>query len=79
MQTNQLFLQLAGILGAGSLFGWIVHKFKLPLIVAYLLVGVAFSVSGLFGIARSEMLLTFSEIGIAIVLFLSEWRWMFEN
>ncbi|MBI4029194.1 MAG: cation:proton antiporter [Candidatus Blackburnbacteria bacterium] len=67
--TNLLFLQLAGVLGMGSFFGYLVHRFKLPLIVAYLLVGVAFSVSGLLGIARSEMLLTFSEIGIAIVLF----------
>lgn len=67
--TNLLFLQLAGVLGSASLFGYLVHKFRLPLIVAYLLVGATFSVSGLFGIARSEMLLTFSEIGIAIVLF----------
>lgn len=67
--TNLLFLQLAGVLGSASLFGYLVHKFRLPLIVAYLLVGAAFSISGLLGIARSEMLLTFSEIGIAIVLF----------
>ncbi|MEK7521926.1 MAG: cation:proton antiporter [Patescibacteria group bacterium] len=67
--TNLLFLQLAGVLGSASFLGYLVHKIRLPLIVAYLLVGVAFSVSGLFGIARSEMLLTFSEIGIAIVLF----------
>src|SRR3989344_4543182 len=67
--TDQLFFQLAGVLGSASFFGYLVHKFRLPLIVAYLFVGVAFSVSGLFGIARSDMLLTFSEIGIAIVLF----------
>ncbi|KKU80841.1 MAG: Sodium/hydrogen exchanger [Candidatus Gottesmanbacteria bacterium GW2011_GWA1_47_8] len=66
---NLLYIQLAGVLGLSSLFGYLVRFLKLPLIVAYLLVGVVFSLSGLLGIVHSEVLIAFSEIGIAMVLF----------
>lgn len=67
---NEAFLQLAIILSLASLFGFLVLRFKLPLVVAYLLAGVALSIFSLFDPTRSLVLNTLPEIGIAFVLFL---------
>lgn len=68
-QANALFLQLGSVLGVAAVLGYLVWLLKLPLIVAYLLAGVLFSVLGLFDLAHSETFVVFSEIGIAFVLF----------
>jgi Kef-type K+ transport system membrane component KefB len=67
---NTLFLQLAVVLSLVSILGFIAHKLKLPLVVAYLLSGVVLSVLSIFDVTHSLVLNTLPEIGIAFVLFL---------
>lgn len=67
--TNQLFLQLAIVLGLSSILGFTMKIFKLPLLVAYLLAGVIISVWALFDLNQSATLSILPEIGIALVLF----------
>lgn len=67
---NSIFLQLAVVLLLSSFFGFIVMRFKLPLVVAYLLAGVALSFAFLFDPTHSPVLEILPEIGIAFVLFL---------
>lgn len=67
---DNLFVQLAIILGASSVLGYIVHKLKLPILIAYLLVGLVIATVTLFDVRSSEILHFLPEIGIAFVLFL---------
>lgn len=67
---DNLFVQLAIILGASSILGYIVHKLKLPILIAYLLVGLVIATVTLFDVRSSEILHFLPEIGIAFVLFL---------
>ncbi|MDP2632606.1 MAG: cation:proton antiporter [Candidatus Curtissbacteria bacterium] len=67
---NNLFFQLAVVLLLSSFFGFLVLRFKLPLVVAYLLAGVSLSFVTLFDPQHSTVLAVFPEIGIAFVLFL---------
>src|SRR3989344_8606999 len=67
---DNVFLQLAVILSLSSFLGFLVLKIKLPLVIAYLLAGVALSVFSVFGATGSSLLHTLPEIGIAFVLFL---------
>src|SRR3989344_4775446 len=67
---DNVFLQLAVILSLSSFLGFLVLKIKLPLVIAYLLTGVALSVFNVFGATGSSLLHTLPEIGIAFVLFL---------
>ena len=67
---NNIFIQLALILSLSSVLGFVAHKLKLPLVIAYLLSGVILSSLGTFNIASSPILHVFPEIGIAFVLFL---------
>lgn len=75
---ENIFLQFALVLTLSSILGYIVHKFKLPLVVAYLLAGVVLSfliafVGDFFHIPDIHHLRLFDflpEIGIAFVLFL---------
>jgi len=67
--TNSLFMQLAIVLGLATIFGYIVRLFKLPLLISYLLVGVAISLFALFDPKTSQALTFLPEIGIAFVLF----------
>ena len=64
-----IFLQFGLVLGLGAVLGYLAHLARLPLIVAYLLVGVLVAVFGNFDLANSETFTVFSEIGIAFVLF----------
>ncbi len=68
--VSNIFLQLAAILFLSSLFGFVVLRFKLPLVVAYLLTGVFLSFAVLFDPQHSVVLEILPEIGIAFVLFL---------
>lgn len=67
--ANELFLPLAVILGLSAAFGYLARLLRLPLIVAYLLAGVALSLLRIFGLPTSEALTYLPEIGMAFVLF----------
>lgn len=67
---NNIFIQLATILGASSAVGYITHKLKLPILIAYLLVGLMIATVTLFDVKQFEVLQFLPEIGIAFVLFL---------
>jgi Kef-type K+ transport system membrane component KefB/voltage-gated potassium channel Kch len=67
---DSIFIQLAIILGISSLLGLIVVRFKLPLLIAYLLAGLLIATTAIFDPHASEVLHFLPEIGIAFVLFL---------
>ncbi len=67
---DNIFLQLAFVLLLASSLGFLVIRFKLPLIVAYLLAGVLVSFLSFFDPSHSMVFEVFPEIGIAFVLFL---------
>lgn len=67
---DNIFTQLAIILGLASILGFVVVKFKLPLLVAYLIGGLLIASSAIFDPRVSNVLHFFPEIGIAFVLFL---------
>jgi Kef-type K+ transport system membrane component KefB len=67
---DNIFLQLAVALSLSSLFGFVVLKLKLPLVVAYLLAGVSISLVSLIDPHHSQVFEILPEIGIAFVLFL---------
>lgn len=67
---NNIFIQLAIILTLSSTLGFITHKFKLPLIIAYLVGGLLIASVAIFDVRHSEVLSFLPEIGIAFVLFL---------
>ena len=68
---NNIFTQLAIILGIASLLGYIVTRFKLPLLIAYLIGGLLIASTAVFDPRASDVLHFFPEIGIAFVLFFS--------
>ena len=65
---DSIFIQLALILSLACVFGFLTLRLKLPLVVAYLLAGVALAQVGSF--PDSSILIDLPEIGIAFVLFL---------
>lgn len=67
---DNIFLQLAFVLLLASSLGYLVVKFKLPLIVAYLFAGVVVALLSFFDPSHSLVFEVFPEIGIAFVLFL---------
>ncbi len=67
---ENIFLQFAVVLSLASLFGYLVLRLKLPLVVAYLLAGVSLSVVSIFDIHQVGIFSFLPEIGIAFVLFL---------
>lgn len=67
---DNIFIQFALVLSVASAFGFILHKLKLPLVVAYLLAGVALSVPAFFHVSDLGIFHFLPELGIAFVLFL---------
>lgn len=67
---NNIFVQLGIILGLCSILGYGVIKFKLPLLIAYLIGGLIIASTSIFDPRASEVLHFLPEIGIAFVLFL---------
>ncbi len=67
---DNIFVQFAIILSISSILGLVALKLKLPLIVSYLLTGVAISAFSVFRSGDSMILHVLPEIGIAFVLFL---------
>lgn len=67
---NNIFIQLAIILGLSSLLGYLIVRLKLPILIAYLLSGLVIATTAVFDARASEVLNFLPEIGIAFVLFL---------
>lgn len=67
---NNIFIQLAIILGLSSVLGLVTHKLKMPLLIAYLLGGLLIALVGFFDVRTSSALSFLPEIGIALLLFL---------
>ena len=67
---DNIFIQLAVILGLSSLLGYVVFTFRLPLLIAYLIGGLLIATTAIFDPRASDVLHFFPEIGIAFVLFL---------
>ena len=67
---ENIFSQLAVALSLSSLIGFVVLKFKLPLVIAYLLAGVVISILSIIDPGHSPVFEALPEIGIAFVLFL---------
>lgn len=67
---NSIFIQLAVILTLSSALGFVTYKFKLPLLIAYLIGGVMLSLLSAFDVSKSQVLSFLPDIGIAFVLFL---------
>lgn len=67
---ENVFIQLAIILGLCCILGYFTKRFKLPLLIAYLFGGLVLSSIAAFDIHTSEALHFLPEIGIAFMLFL---------
>lgn len=67
---DNIFIQLAIILGLSSLLGFGSKILKIPLMVAYLCVGLILSIVAAFDVGTLEALHFLPEIGIAFMLFL---------
>ncbi len=68
---DNIFVQFAIVLSLSSVLGLFALKFKLPLVVSYLLAGVAISLlGGVINTEESLILNVLPEIGVAFVLFL---------
>lgn len=67
---NNIFTQLAVILSLSSVLGFIIFRFRLPLIIAYLISGLLLAGFLSLDVSRSYALSFLPEIGIAFVLFL---------
>lgn len=67
---DNIFIQLAIILGVASTLGYITVRFKLPLLIAYLFGGLLIALTSIFDVKSSQVLHFLPEIGIAFVLFL---------
>lgn len=67
---DNIFIQLGIILTLASGLGFITYKFKLPLLIAYLIGGLILASTAAFDVRTSEVLHFFPEIGIAFMLFL---------
>ncbi|MBI4040050.1 cation:proton antiporter [Candidatus Daviesbacteria bacterium] len=68
-QVTGVFFELAVVLGLSALVGYLLLRFRQPLLVAYLLVGVLLSAAGVFHIEGFQTLRLLPELGIALVLF----------
>lgn len=67
---DNIFIQLAVILGLSSLVGLLTKYLKLPLLIAYILVGLILSLTSFLNIQEFSALSFLPEIGIAFMLFL---------
>lgn len=67
---DNVFYQLSTVLLLSSLFGFVVYRLKLPLVIAYLSAGVFLAFLSLSDITNSQVFHVLPEMGIAFVLFL---------
>lgn len=67
---NDVFVQLAVVMVITATLAYIMRLFKQPLIVSYILAGIVIGPSVLHLIGKSEAFEVFSELGIALLLFI---------
>lgn len=70
MGNNETFFQLAIVLSLSSILGYLMLRFKFPLVIAYLLTGVLIAFVSLINPSESLIFGLLPELGIAFVLFL---------
>lgn len=68
--SEQIFFQLAVILGIAFIISYIIRLLKQPLIIGYIIAGIVVSPFLILFGATSEIINVFSKIGIAFLLFL---------
>ncbi len=68
--SEQIFFQLAVILGIAFIISYIIRLLKQPLIIGYIIAGIIVSPFLILFGATSEIINVFSKIGIAFLLFL---------
>lgn len=67
---NPLFLELTGILVVAGLIAYLLHFFKQPSIVAYLITGLLIGPLALYKLQHAEILHGLADIGITLLLFM---------
>ncbi len=67
---NQIFLELTGILIVAGVIAYILHFFKQPSIIAYIITGLLIGPFSLYRLQHGEILHSLSEIGITLLLFM---------
>lgn len=67
---NQMFLELTGILVVAGIIAYILHFFKQPSIIAYIITGLLIGPFSLYRLHHGEILHGLSEIGITLLLFM---------
>lgn len=67
---NPLFLELTGILVAAGLISYILHFFKQPSIIAYIVTGLLIGPFALYRLHHGEILHGLADIGITLLLFM---------
>lgn len=67
---NQMFLELTGILIVAGVIAYVLHFFKQPSIVAYIITGLLIGPFSLYKLQHGEILQSLSEIGITLLLFM---------
>lgn len=69
VNANDLFIQLALVLGLCAIAGFVMKTFRLPLLIGYLLIGILLSSLRFFDLGHSETFNILPGIGIALVMF----------
>jgi len=67
---QDFFLELAAVIVVATLLGFLFRKLKQPILLAFIFAGILLGSSFLNVITYKELMLVFSEIGVAFLLFL---------
>ncbi len=67
---NNIFIELALVLTAAGVIAYILHFFKQPSIIAYILTGLLIGPLGFYQLHHGEILHGLSDIGITLLLFM---------
>ncbi len=67
---DHIFLELTGILIVAGVIAYILHFFKQPSIIAYIITGLLIGPFSLYRLAHGEILHSLSEIGVTLLLFM---------
>ncbi|MDD4351755.1 MAG: cation:proton antiporter [Candidatus Gracilibacteria bacterium] len=68
--TEQIFVELSAIIIVTTIVAWVAKIFKQPMIIAYIAAGLLLSPYGLNIVTAHETVATFSQIGVAFLLFM---------
>ncbi|MDQ3018746.1 MAG: cation:proton antiporter, partial [bacterium] len=67
---NIIFIELTGVLVAAGVIAYILHFFKQPSIIAYIITGLLIGPLGLYKLQHGEILHGLADIGITLLLFM---------